>query len=141
MSPFDGHQHGAANLLTFFAELIGEALAWLPATPAGLAWRLLCLDAAVIYATENLPWRQCQPAYRYVQVPCLKYGISTGEDGQICTMSTIPMYTGSSQFNIIMPPLPPTALTADATELSFDVPAMVSGEDDQHLRNHVPAGA
>lgn len=113
-----------------------EALAWLPATTAGLMLRLLCLDAAVCYSTEQRPWRERLSTYRYVQNPVLLAGKATAEQGAVATVCGLPTYTGVG----IFPVLPPSLVPVEPVPLKIDAEALLRA-DDEELRSRVPAGA
>lgn len=117
------------------AEVNTEPLAWLPATTAGLMLRLLCLDAAVCYSTEQRPWRERLSTYRYVQNPVLLAGKATAEQGSIATVCGLPTYTGVG----IFPVLPPALVPVEPVPLKIDAEALLQA-DDEDLRIRVPAG-
>lgn len=114
------------------AEVQDGALAWLPATQGAIAWRLLCLDAAMRYGNDVAPWRESLPAYKYTQLPAL-----TPDATRVHVVSTTPLYTAQP----LMPPIPAGLLPLDPVDLDLDADALAKLEDDAHLKGHVPAGA
>ena len=114
------------------AEISEEPLGWLPATHAAIALRLLSLDAALRYESAQPPWRETQPAFRFVQIPALTQ--DTSKVHAVCG----PLLAAPETF---MPMLPQALLPPDPVEFAPDVEALRQLEDDAHLREQVPSGA
>ena len=123
-------QFNYGNRVAGAAEVIDEALAWLPATTAAVTLRLLALDAAVIYHADKKPMREVLPAYRYIQHP-----VFSGND-EVATVSGNPAVQTER-------PLFPSPLLArlPPQPVEFELGLRVHrGGDDEHLVHLVPTG-
>ena len=125
-------QHQFMQRWRRYAEEVTEPLAWLPATQAAIALRLLCLDSAVHYSQGTPAWRDVMPAMRYIQQPVL-----TPQRDRVHTVCGPALQSAGES---IMPQLLQAFLPTTEIEFAFDVDAMRRDEDDSHLRHQVPAG-